>query len=332
MKLIVLILLMLIYFFPSQALKTSMINIISFSWLIGFLIYSLYIYYFHDKEYKIKLSDRGNGDVPAKRTPVELNYLVNGNINAKCVTSTLMDLIRRQVLIVEKKGKNYIINYNEERGRNLLRSEQFMVHWLMKRMGYKNQVSLDGIIREYKANRNFFYLSYKEWTSRAVIEGLKESFFEKTESVSRNAYSFIAIAVVLIILNLLLENNILLITTMITSVVIFGIYIYSYTKRTYEANKEYVKWETFKSNLNNYAKYKEKNNIEYLEDCAIYANLLNKLAIYKKILKQKSHNNPEVLEGSILLKMIINNDIPKINKRIEKCIKWSVIIETMFNS
>ncbi len=332
MRLLLLILGAVIYFYPSLEIRLLIINVISIFWLISFLIYSFYIYYFHDREYKTSKIDRGDGSIPSKRTPVELNYLYSGNISYNCLTATIMDFIRRKVLIVEKKGKNYIINYNEERGNILTRSEQFLIHWFMKRVGYKNYVSLTGIIREANVDYNYFCLSYKEWMSRAMIEGLKESFFEKKEAISQDAYAFIGIGLVVIILNIFLNPNMLLIGIMFITVIIFCAYIYSYSKRTNEANKEYVKWKTFKKFLNNYDKYKNQNDVAYLEDCAIYANVLNNLSSYRKLLRRKYKDNPTLLQSSDLLKMIIDNDIIIINKKIKKCIKWCNIKGTTFNN
>jgi Ca2+/Na+ antiporter len=330
MMILFFLLLVVIYYLPTAELRLFITNTMSIIWLIVLPIYAIYIYNKYDKEYKLD-KDIYFTKVSTKRTPVELCYLMKNRICPRCVTATIMNLIKKQVLTVDKAKQNIILIYNEGYGENLVRSETFLIHWLMKRIGNGKQVSLHTIISEYGLNRNYFYTSYREWVNHAMVESVKQNFFEKRSDLIQNLYAFAAIGFILFIYSFIISSpNTVLIMAMFVCAFAFTLYVSGFYKRTKIANEEYATWKAFLHTLNNYDGFDDNSSIDYLEECAIYAYTLGAIKPYQRLLKYKFKDKLELLNSSNLLNMVLNNDIVRMGNVIEKYIKKSIIRESIF--
>ncbi|MGI6325042.1 MAG: DUF2207 family protein [Bacilli bacterium] len=329
MKILIFFLLLIIYYYPSPELRMMMFNILTVVWAFSLLIYGIYMYRKYDKEYDAKIKEEYFQKIPAQRTPVELSYLLYGKITPNCVTSTIMNLIRKKILKLHRNNNDYILSYNDGHSQSLEPSESFLINWLIKTMGHMNKIAVSSIEAKCRLDSDYFHSLYKEWISNAMVEGLRQSFFEKRENISQNAYSFISLALLLIVFNILIRNHWLLILVIIVGATIFTIYVYNLNKRTIEANEEYWTWLAFKRYLNHIKHFDLETDLNYLEDCAIYANIFKQLDDYQKLLNASFKDNLNEIEDNNLLSTIVNGDILVINKAIENCLSRAFIKESI---
>ncbi|MDD4036101.1 MAG: DUF2207 domain-containing protein [Bacilli bacterium] len=320
MKILLILLLLFIYYFPNQEMQAIIVNVLSYIWIFSIPFFLVYINNKKGKEYEVKLND--NINVPINRTPVELGYLLTGRINRYHLSATFMSLIAKGVLEVKRDKNNYIFIYNKGHEQDLSQSESFLIHWFINRIGDKEYVSLETIVSESKSNSRYFYKSYKEWTDTATFEALKQNYFEGKRVLIDDGSSYLAIAIILAVINFLKVKNYLLIIGMLVIISILLLYVFNLKRRTKEGNLEYQKWRLFEKNIE---LINNKISTYHLNQYALYFKIFGKLGIYKETIIDKYKDNPTVNLNSQLLKLIENGDMIIINKRIEATI-WNAII------
>lgn len=312
MKIVLILLMLFIYIFPNQEVQSLMINILSYIWIFSVPFFLIYIKNKKGKKCDVELSDEIK-NIPLNRNPVELGYLLEGKINRYHLTATLMSLIGKGVFEVKRNKNNYIFIYNKGHELELTPSESFLIHWFINRIGNKEYVSLDVIVNESKTNSRYFYKSYKEWTDTATIEALRQNFYEGKRVLIDDGTSFVAIAIILTIINILKVKNYLLIIGMLLIIIALLLYIFNIKQRTKEGNIECQKWCYFKNNIE---LINNDMNAYYLNQYALYFKVFGKLKIFKEKITNQYKDNI----SSLLLKLIENGDMIIINKKIEATI------------
>ncbi len=155
-----------------------------------------YIYFKYDKELKHNFEGKYYRELPGEYTPAEMSSLLSmGSVSTKDITATLMDLVRKEQLLLTsnqyvKKGifKNkevtdYVVSLNPKSPViNLKDHEAFLLDWFISGLGDGKSLVLDDIsdLTKSTSGARQFKKDYDKWCGLAKAEAEKNNFFDKT--------------------------------------------------------------------------------------------------------------------------------------------------------
>jgi uncharacterized membrane protein len=242
--------------------------------LMAFLMITAYIKY--DKEHEPKFTGKYYRELPAEYSPAEMSYLYYfRKINAEDVTATILDLVRRQYLLLDVAGEkvtakkpDFKLTLNPQKSdlTELLPHERHVVEWFVKTCGNGQEVSFKDIENYPKKNYNnaqTFSRMSRTFVRLAKDAGKKRDFFEVGLDRKKQrlyvallipaAYLFISFLIA-VPLNLSISFTVV---TALVIMVIYGIYVASIDRRSIAGNEDFAKWKAFRQFMLDFGRMKD---------------------------------------------------------------------------
>ncbi|MDD3382772.1 MAG: DUF2207 domain-containing protein, partial [Bacilli bacterium] len=246
----------------------SLIQLYSFVLMVLIMFYTFYhVYKKYDKELKASFEGDYFRELPADYSPAEMSYLYYfKKINDEDVTATVLDLVRRKVLVLKTEGESltakkpdFKLVLNAEHSEALREHENVIIKWFIKEIGDGAQVSLKQIEAYPKKNfaqaTNFNKLA-NDFKNLAKSEARKHNFFdEEMEKQKGKAKVFMLIPIAWIVVNYLvtgaanLEFNMVFLIIAVGLIIILLIYISTIKRRSKDGNEDFSKWKAYKKFL-----------------------------------------------------------------------------------
>lgn len=230
-----------------------------FSWIIFVVIF---IYKNNGKKYTIKEEIRDFKDIPNNFSPAIIGAIVNKNIDSRQLLVTIMDLVRRGILLLDEKSGKIILRVKRDYKINDLKDyEKFILKWFIVEIGNKEEVFIEDV--EYSINNKEKYIKfeerYKEWKTLISKELRKIGFRleePKTLGVALGFITGILSIPMGVIFLILFDSSKFIIFPFFVS---FALIIYTMSIKRYslEAEKLKAKFLSFKNFLLNYSSFKE---------------------------------------------------------------------------
>lgn len=258
----------------NEAKMGRIIIIIFAGWIIGlaFLIY--YMYKKYDKEYESEFTGDYYRDFPASYGPEVLGYLLNRKITPNELSASILNLVNKKVIKVEKnldsKKEDYtFINNSENLLDNLTLAEQKALTLLFDG---ESTTTLKLFKKRAKTNYENFILDYNDWKLEATNVSKNENFYETSSQKGIGIlYSVLGIGLVFG----LYKNYLSLLIYTVVFILSIGslIYFISITKRTKKGNEDYRKWIGLRNFLRDFSTMDQKSlpEIALWEKYLVYA-------------------------------------------------------------
>ncbi len=271
--------------------------------IIIWLPIALFLYFKYDKEFKRDFKAKYYRELPGEYTPAEMSILLTmGQVGTRDITATLMDLVRKGILILKKETyikdgffrdrevEDYSLSLNPEAPQlEIKRHEDFLIGWFIRTIGRGGHVFLDEISTYARTSSGArqFTRDYQRWCSMVKEEADKNDFFDKTSVKGRLAANLIGmlgyfgIGISFITL-LQAETGIPLMILGLIMFVFGGLRI---KRRTACGNEQYAMWKAFKNFLKDFSRMDkaEMPSIIIWEHYLVYAI---SLGVAKEVIKQ----------------------------------------------
>lgn len=194
----------------------------------------LYIYFKYDKERDASFKLKYNREFIDDYNVEVVDYLMNRNITENALSASIMNLIYKKNIKVEKieNVKNGYIFTLLNRN-NLNATENALVDFLFITVGNNNTFTTTAL-KKYASNTKTcqtFMNTYTKWKSMVIKDGEKQEFFEKKSKYIVIPFVFLVYSIILTFF--IANNNIEFIPGIITVLVaiIFMIYVMTFSKK-----------------------------------------------------------------------------------------------------
>ncbi len=284
-------------------MQNNIIYGLSIIWLLSCLIFIIMKIRSSKKNKETEFTAKYYREFPSTYGPEVLEYLLNKNITEKSLSATILDLIYKQVLTVEKtadNSKDYKLLLQEYDPAILTEPEKIALDMFLNQIGDSKEVNLS-TIKKYcakESNAKKFLDSYQNYKKEAKTLGKNEEFYLPSKSSNT-----------LLVLLLILSGSILMFITIsfefyfMFLALLFAliILIITLTKIKYYTKKgalDLAKWQAFKNFLNDFSRFNEKElpEVPLWDKYLVYATVLNcadKLSKQMKIkINDFKENNP----------------------------------------
>lgn len=282
--------------------------------IIIFIVYRKY-----DREYKSSFEGEYYRELPSDIPPAHMSYLYYfGKTVNEDVTATILNLIRKKVLILDDNGEgvneddpNYILKYDPENPNNetLQIHEIRLIDLIINDIGDTEKVSFDEIKAygtNYKHAENFQkkMLAFKNDIKKECknYDFFEKGLTKKKAKVSGYGIGLFIIGVITLFLTFMLElDNLYNLLIIFGLAIIYLLYVASIKKRSKKGNDEYHKWEAYKKFLEEFSTFEDYPipSIVIWEEYLPYATSLK---IADRVMKQLEVNLPsEPIEGGMNL-------------------------------
>lgn len=291
------------------------IYIIFGTWISGLIILIIYFYNKFDKEYKTEFNGSYYRDFPANYGPEVLGYLINKKITPNDLSASILNLVNKKVISVEKvdgKKEDYTFTKNNI-NENITNAENKVLTLLFEG---KNSVKLSDFKRRARYSYTLFLSDYDDWKLNATAISQAEEFYEKNNKKFLGIlYSLLGVVIGIY----LVREHLNFLFNLIVIILSIGSFIYfvSITKKTKKGNNDYHKWMGLKRFLKDFSTFDEKSlpEITLWEKYLVYAIPLGcakKLSKDMKIkVEELNYTNTSIDMFDIAYMMRLNNTINK---------------------
>jgi uncharacterized membrane protein len=269
--------------------------------IIGWFVLIIFLYIKFDKELKPSFEGKYYRELPGDYTPAEMSVLMSmGHVATRDITATLMDLIRKEQLLLttktyikrglfsNKEEEGYAVSLNPEAPPVKLKMhESLLIRWFIHTIGNGSYVILDEISDYAKTTSGAqkFSRDYNYWVELANEEAEKNNFFDKTSKKGKIAglltsFAFFGLGMMLTgVLNA--GTGVVLI---IQAIILF-IFSIRLNRRTAYGNEQYVMWQAFKNFLKDFSRLDKAEipSIVIWEHYLVYAI---SLGVAKEVIRQ----------------------------------------------
>lgn len=257
------------------------LNILKFSWLIILVIVIYNVYIKHDKEYKRELETKYYRDFPSDSSPTTVGYLIRKKINNDDLSAAILLLIYKNVLSfqeVSHKRADYNLIYNKTE--NLSDSDKKLLEFLFIKSfnSIKDKDYCNLSLLQSKATGLYdkFLRKYTIWKNAAELEARGKKIYENKSSLKliTGLYSILGLFIFIKSFDYSFKNvSILLNYIGVISSIVSFIYFVAFSKRTKEANLEYIRWIGLKKFMEDFSRMNEKELPEIVlwEKYLVYA-------------------------------------------------------------
>ena len=271
----------------------------------------LYIYFKYDKERDPSFKLKYNREFIDDYNVGVVDYLMNRNITENALSASIMNLIYKKNIKVEKieNVKNGYIFTLLNRD-NLNATENALVDFLFITVGNNNTFTTTAL-KKYASNTKTcqtFMNTYTKWKSMVIKDGEKQEFFEKKSKYIVIPFIFLVYSIILTFF--IANNNIEFIPGIITVLVaiIFMIYVMTFSKKTKKGIEHFAKWQAFKRFLNDFGNFsvKELPEIILWERYLVYATVFGLADKVEKAMNVKISEIGNVQIDTFTLNYITN--------------------------
>ncbi|MBQ3142771.1 MAG: DUF2207 domain-containing protein [Bacilli bacterium] len=310
-------------------------------YIIGILGLIIFTYLKYDKEYKSSFFNKYNREFIEDYDVEIISYLMNKNINSNAFSSSILNLIYKKNIKVEKinsKKEDYkFILLNKD---NLSNNENKIINLLFSEIGSNNEVLMSEIKKSsknvYDSNKNKIYDTFIDWKESVYNESLKQEFFEKNIKVKLLLSLYTFLGIFLGILSINAGFKLISVLVIILSIV-YLFYIIFFSKRTVKGNEHYIKWKAFKNFLNDFGRFDEKElpEIALWERYLVYATVLgvaDKVSSDMKVKFEEMNVNDKTFDSPLFTYYMMNDINRSLNREINKSINNSISTVSAANS
>ncbi len=266
--------------------------------LIGLWIY---VYKKYDKERKPKFVGEYNREFIDDYNVEVIDYLMNSTITPNAMSASLMNLIYKKNVSVEKlpepKNNYKFTLLNRD---NLNDTENCLVDFLFTTVGSNNEFTTKEL-KSYASSTktcNAFMNTYTKWKNKVIEDGKKQGFFDKLSG--RYGYGFFALFLAFIIYfaSIVLNVDTFIVNTLIFAAIIFIVYIGTIKRKSEKGIEHYIRWKAFKKFLNDFGTFdtKELPEIILWERYLVYATIFD---LAKKVQKDMNVKIKELEIGDV---------------------------------
>ncbi len=281
---------------------------ICLSWIIFVVIF---IYKNNGKRYVVKDEEGYFKEISTNFSPAIVGAIVTKNVNPAQLFATLMDLIRRKILLLDGKNGKVLLSLKRDCLLNDLEEyEKFILKWYIEEIGNGEEVFIEEIENSLKNKEKYiiFKKKYDEWKN-LLENGLKKVGFRLEEPKSLGITlgfltGILSIPIGFIFLILFDSSKFIIFPFFIS----FSLIIYTISVKRYslEAEKLKIKWLSFKKFLLNYSSFKESkfDSHDIREQYFIYALAMGiskeVLEEYKKVLRKDSEIKRKIYDFRVI--------------------------------
>ncbi len=240
-------------------------------------------------------------EIPGNYTPAEMVILFhNSNVTSTEIFATLLDLVRKRVLILDTKKKTekkllktiekleYVFSKNPQPPSVILRShEKYLISWFFDSIAKGNQFILSDISRyvKDKSHAESFRNNFNEWKGLVAKDSKRNRFYPDKPKAGwgfnlLRGFGFIAAGLTL---GSLTKYN------MAAIISVLGLFMFFFSlfqyQRTEYGSDQYKKWMAFQRFIKDFSSIKDAQipSIAVWEHYLVYAV---PLGVAKEVLKQ----------------------------------------------
>ena len=262
---------------------TNMILIIASSiWALIAIGLAVGVYLREKKMKKTAFNMECFRDFPASYGPEVLEYLIDKNVTKKSLSATILNLIYKKVLKVEKidnkKKDDYKLVLQEYDEASLKETERIALNLIIKEIGNSKEVVLSTIKKHCStlSNANSVMDLYNDFIKTSKGLGKKEGFFAKTPGLVAFTVIFSLLGIILVFISFTLDLSWLGIIIIILMIVLI---IFVITRRFYtkKGADDYAKWMAHKKFLEDFSRFNEKElpEVTLWDKYLVYAVVLD---------------------------------------------------------
>ncbi len=254
----------------------------------------IYVYKKYDKERKPEFIHKYNREFIDDYNVEVVDYLMNNNITPNALSASIMNLIYKKNIVVEKEadGKNYKFTLkNRDR---LNDTENSLVDFLFLTVGNNSEEDSDLIftskeLKDYAKSTKTcddFMASYTAWKNKVLEDGKKMNFYDSLGERFKYAILVLVVACILYFFGVVVYHiNTLLLNSVVFAAIIFLIYVGCIKRKSKRGIEDYAKWKAFKNFLNDFAVFETKDLPEIIlwERYLVYATVFG---LAKKVEKE----------------------------------------------
>ncbi len=266
--------------------------------LIGLWIY---VYKKYDKERKPKFVGEYNREFIDDYNVEVIDYLMNSTITPNAMSASLMNLIYKKNVSVEKlpeQKNNYkftLINRD-----NLNDTENCLVDFLFTTVGSNNEFTTKEL-KSYASSTktcNTFMNTYTKWKNKVIEDGKKQGFFDKLSGRYGYGFFVLFLAFAIYFMSVIFNVRLFLVNTLIFTAIIFIVYIGTIQRKSEKGIEHYTRWKAFKKFLNDFGTFdtKELPEIILWERYLVYATIFG---LAKKVQKDMNVKIKELEIGDV---------------------------------
>lgn len=241
-------------------------------WVVGLILLIRYIYTKYDKEHNPEFKGHYYRDIPATYGPEVLGYLLNKKVTPNELSASIMNLINKKIITVEKSTEKRKEDYMLKKSSSTEAITESEKRALTLVFGTKGETKLSDFKKTAKSSYTTFLSDYDDWKLQATAISEAEEFYEQ----NNNKYIAVLYSFLGFILTFVLYRSYI---NFLIYVVIFLlslgslIYFLSVTKKSKKGNEDYSKWMGLKRFLKDFSTMDERSlpEIALWEKYLVYA-------------------------------------------------------------
>lgn len=277
-----------VLFYIFEGLSVGYYIILLFVWI--------YVYKKYDKERKPKFVGEYNREFIDDYNVEVIDYLMNNTITPNAMSASLMNLIYKKNVSVEKlpeQKNNYkftLVNRD-----NLNDTENCLVDFLFTTVGGNNEFTTKEL-KSYASSTktcNTFMSSYTKWKNKVMEDGKNQGFFDNLSGRYGYGFFMLFLAFIIYFASIVLNVDTFIVNTLIFAAIIFIIYIGTIKRKSEKGIEHYTRWKAFKKFLNDFGTFdtKELPEIILWERYLVYATIFG---LAKKVQKDMNVKIKEI--------------------------------------
>lgn len=275
-----------IIYYTVEGLSVGFYILLVFLWI--------HVYKKYDKERKPSFTGVYNREFIDDYNVEVIDYLLNQRITPNAMSASLMNLIYKKNVSVEKlvdTKNNYkftLINRD-----NLNETENYLVDFLFETVGGNNEFTSKEL-KSYASGTktcNTFMKSYTKWQNNVVKEGKNQGFYDKLSGKYNSGFLMLFLAYIIYLIKSYNNVDAILPSTLVFAAVIFIIYIGTIKRKSEKGIEHYTRWMAFKKFLEDFGTFdtKELPEIILWERYLVYATIFGLAKKVQKDMNVKIH-------------------------------------------
>lgn len=269
--------------------------------------------------YMFKISSRkkeyyNRNDFPEDCTPAIASMLCDEKVQSKDITATLLDLVRKEYLILKQiKTLNYSITKIKKTDSQLLEHEKFIMKWFLDDIGDGLSVEWKDIKKYIKKSEKEFLHSYYDWKSLLKADFEKKGYCDKIGRIIMRAVIIISIIQIITMLAFLNYGSRVSILGLSTAICVAICSFAMRNKKSEYGEEQFIKWQQFKDYVEDreFIKNMDLESVETIDKYVVYSIALE---VNKKIFDN--------------LNIRIKNKIKVEENYYDSCICWYAFFDT----
>lgn len=283
--------------------KNTSLGILSSIWLVVAVVLFVNFRKNHDKEYESSFNNKYYRDFPSNHSPEIIEYLMNKSVTAVGFSSSILNIIYKKGLTVEKikreKGiifkkeiDDYVLTSNDlNLKEELTELEKDIRDFLVGTYGDGKKFNLSDLetVNDSQVKAREFLDKFDYWKNKTEVSAMKEGFYEDTSAKKTSLILFGIIPFIMIFMYIEYNPAVLILAVI---AIVFIIYVISSKKRTRSGNELYLKWLGLKNFMKDFGSFKEKElpEIALWEKYLVYAHIFGLAEELRKEMEIKVPN------------------------------------------